>query len=300
MLQDSPRLVVLGPDASAMDAARAMEDNHIGAVVVSEGEGILGIVTDRDLALRVIGRGRNPAHTPLELVMSAEVAALPDTASEQTISDLMLDRGVRRIPIVSGGRVAGMVTLDDLIGGGQIAATRLAGIIRTQLQAPARLKSEGKLKPTRETAVARERREQRHAARAKGTYDAMLRHVLAMTELRYEEEAAQALEIVVSSVVQRIAPSEGEDLLAQLPSRLRQRVSATPPGPNGKITRRSIERLLKERLRLDSKRAAELLNQIGLVLGQCVSLGEIEDVQGQLPPDLKTLFEVPPPSRDEP
>lgn len=297
--QTSPRLVVLGPDASVMDAARAMEDNHIGAVVVSEGNDILGIVTDRDLALRVIGRGRNPAHTPLELVMSAEVATLPESANAQTASDLMLERGVRRIPLVSNGKVVGMITLDDLIEGGQIAGTRLGGIIRAQLQASARLKAEGKLKPTREAAVSQEHREQRRASRAQATYGAMLRHTLAVTGLRYEEEAARALELVLSAIIRRITRNEADDLLAQLPVILHERVSSTPPGPDPSITRRSIEQSLEQHLCLDSESAAELLSQIGLALGQCVSLGEIEDVRSQLPPDLKTLFDVPPPSRDE-
>jgi uncharacterized protein (DUF2267 family) len=283
-----------------MDAARAMEDNHIGAVLVSEGSDILGIVTDRDLALRVIGRGRNPAHTPLELVMSAEVATLPESASAQAASALMLERGVRRIPLVSDGKITGMITLDDLIEGEQVVGTRLSGIVRAQLQAAARLKAEGTLKPIRETAVSKERREQRRASRAQGTYDAMLRHALAVTGLRYEEEAARALELVLSAIIRRITRNEADDLLAQLPAILHERVSSTPPGPDSSITRSSIERSLKEHLRLDSERAAELLSQIGLVLGQCVSLGEIEDVRSQLPADLKTLFDVPPPSRDEP
>ncbi|MBS3652506.1 CBS domain-containing protein [Pseudaminobacter sp. 19-2017] len=59
------RMVVLNPMSTAYQAARAMADNHIGAVLVSGPGGVAGIVTDRDLALAVLGGGLDPKTTPL-------------------------------------------------------------------------------------------------------------------------------------------------------------------------------------------------------------------------------------------
>lgn len=76
-----PRLVVLNPDATALEAVRAMENNEIGTVVVQEGGRVVGVVTDRDVAIRVAGHGRNAATTLLSEIMSRDVATLSAEAS---------------------------------------------------------------------------------------------------------------------------------------------------------------------------------------------------------------------------
>ncbi len=69
-----PRLIVLGPNATAYEAARAMAEHQIGAVLVLDGEDLVGIVTDRDLALDVVGTNQRASATTLHDVMSDEVA----------------------------------------------------------------------------------------------------------------------------------------------------------------------------------------------------------------------------------
>jgi CBS domain-containing protein len=66
-------MVVLNPRSTAYQAARAMADNHIGAVLVGDRPGVAGITTDRDLALAVLGGGLDPKTTQLGEVMSEEV-----------------------------------------------------------------------------------------------------------------------------------------------------------------------------------------------------------------------------------
>jgi hypothetical protein len=111
------RVVVLNPGSSAYEAARALEDNHIGAVLVQDGGRVLGIVTDRDLALRVTGSGADPGQTPIADVMTPDPVTLSAEDSEDRALDLMRKEHVRRIPIRDGDGVgvAGIVTLDDLI-----------------------------------------------------------------------------------------------------------------------------------------------------------------------------------------
>jgi CBS domain-containing protein len=65
-----PRLVALKPSTSVLDAARALENNNIGAVVVQDQGSVVGIVTDRDIAVRVVGQGRDPRTTFLSEVMT--------------------------------------------------------------------------------------------------------------------------------------------------------------------------------------------------------------------------------------
>ena len=76
-----PRLVALSPSTAVLDAARAIENNNIGAVVVQDQGRVVGIVTDRDLAVRVVGRALDPRTTPLAGVMTTPVATLAPAAS---------------------------------------------------------------------------------------------------------------------------------------------------------------------------------------------------------------------------
>src|SRR6185312_12134415 len=109
------RMVVLNPWATAYQAARAMADNHIGAVFISDRPGIAGIVTDRDLALVVLGDGLDPKTAPLGEIMSEEVVTCDVGADLDQVASLMQQHGVRRIPLVEGDRPVGLVTFDDLV-----------------------------------------------------------------------------------------------------------------------------------------------------------------------------------------
>jgi CBS domain-containing protein len=113
-------VVCCRPQASALDAARLMRHKHVGAVVVvsdPEGQRVpLGVVTDRDLAVEVLGNGRDPAHTPLSELMRHPVVIATDSEDESMVAERMRVHGVRRIPVVDErGILKGIVTLDDLL-----------------------------------------------------------------------------------------------------------------------------------------------------------------------------------------
>src|SRR5258708_578880 len=97
------RLVVLPPSASVHAAARAMMDNHVGAILVAERGKLVGVVTDRDLALEVVGSKR-PVMTPLHEVMSEEIATVQVTATIAEVVETMRTRACRRIPIMEDGK----------------------------------------------------------------------------------------------------------------------------------------------------------------------------------------------------
>src|SRR4051794_25341944 len=90
------RLVILSPTASAYEAARAMQDNHVGMIIVAgDGEPLLGMLTDRDLALRVIGGDFLPHVTPLRDVITQPVWTLPSSADVRDAVEHMRARRVR-------------------------------------------------------------------------------------------------------------------------------------------------------------------------------------------------------------
>ncbi|MCI0571669.1 MAG: CBS domain-containing protein [Myxococcaceae bacterium] len=105
------------PEQSAAEAAEAMRDRHVGAlVVVREDLRPVGIVTDRDIVTRVVAERKDPAAVPVADVMSRDVALARTNDRLDEAVFLMRKRGVRRLPIVDEqGCVAGVVALDDIL-----------------------------------------------------------------------------------------------------------------------------------------------------------------------------------------
>jgi CBS domain-containing protein len=106
--------MVLESDSPVMDAARVMRDSDIGDVIVIEGGSVCGIVTDRDIVVRGIASGKDPATTLLGEICSKDVTTVSsDTPVEEAVR-LMRDRAMRRLPVVDGDRPVGVVSLGDL------------------------------------------------------------------------------------------------------------------------------------------------------------------------------------------
>lgn len=107
--------VVAELEESAATAARRMRDFRVGCVVVVRDGRPVGIITDRDLAVRVVAEGRDADRTLVSEIVTYEATTVPRDAGVETAVRLMSERGVRRLPIVTDdGRVTGIVTADDL------------------------------------------------------------------------------------------------------------------------------------------------------------------------------------------
>ena len=101
-------------DATLQDAAREMKSDDIGAVLVEDDGSVAGILTDRDIVVRAIAEGRDPSSTKVSEVASKDVKTLtPDSSVEDAIK-IVREQHVRRIPVVEGGKPAGIVSIGDL------------------------------------------------------------------------------------------------------------------------------------------------------------------------------------------
>lgn len=128
-----PRLVALKPATLVLEAGRAIEHNNIGAVIVQAAGRVVGIVTDRDLAIRVVGRGLDPKNAPLAEVMTTPVVVLSPADTRRLAIRLMRERNIRRIPLVEGERLVGIVTLDDLLIDEVAPLDELAAVVEAQI-----------------------------------------------------------------------------------------------------------------------------------------------------------------------
>ncbi|GMQ92754.1 MAG: CBS domain-containing protein [Acidimicrobiia bacterium] len=104
---------IVGPEATLMDVAKAMADHEVGAVAVVDRSGLVGICTDRDLAM-ALGRGCTPGD-----VVSTCMTEGPDVVDPDTrISDAaawMLETGYRHLPVMADGELLGIVDVRDVL-----------------------------------------------------------------------------------------------------------------------------------------------------------------------------------------
>ena len=283
------KMIVLPARSTVYQAARAMADNHIGAVLVSESGQLTGIVTDRDLALAVIGGGLDPRATRLREVMTEALVTCPIEAELATVARLMRDAAVRRVPILEEGRLVGLITLDDLVLSGEIAAEDLRAIVSAQLEMEAPLKPAGATHPARATSGGPMRALMRARARAEATYDRLVTAMADATQLD-RERAERGMRIVTCLLCRRVTPDEAGHLIAQLPSLLHAQLESCAEGPDRSVTVPALLHELGASLGLDPPAAERVAVAIVRVLAEHVSPGQVAEFKGQLPQDLRGLF----------
>jgi CBS domain-containing protein len=107
---------VIAVDASITvnEAAKMMEDAKVGSVIVMENNMPIGIVTDRDFAVKVAAHAYQIS-TPVKQIMSSPLIAISPDETVWMISDLMYTRGVRKLPVIENEQVIGIVTATDLV-----------------------------------------------------------------------------------------------------------------------------------------------------------------------------------------
>jgi CBS domain-containing protein len=110
----TPNPIALPDTATAVDAARTMRENNVGDIIVLEGSRIAGIVTDRDIVVRGVSTGRDPARTRIGDICSRELTLVAPTDPVSRAISLMRDKAIRRLPVVENGRPVGIVSLGDL------------------------------------------------------------------------------------------------------------------------------------------------------------------------------------------
>lgn len=105
----------ISPDASVLAAIKLMAEKSVGALLVMVDEQLVGIVTERDYARKVILKDRSSSDTPVREIMSADVLTANQGHSVQHCMNQMTDRRIRHLPVVDGGRVVGLISIGDLV-----------------------------------------------------------------------------------------------------------------------------------------------------------------------------------------
>jgi CBS domain-containing protein len=130
-------VVSIPPELTLQDAASIMKNLDVGSLPVSDGERLIGVITDRDITVRAIAEGADPRTTDVGGVMTAEVVCCQEDDDVERAARLMQREQLRRLLVVdAGGRLVGIVSLGDLVR--QTGDEELAGETLEKVSEPQR------------------------------------------------------------------------------------------------------------------------------------------------------------------
>jgi len=108
-------IISVTADASVLDAIKIMAERAIGSLLVMQGDELLGIVTERDYARKVIVKGRSSETTEVGEIMTAKVCTATINDTVNSCMTVMTERRIRHLPVVDDGKVIGLISIGDLV-----------------------------------------------------------------------------------------------------------------------------------------------------------------------------------------
>jgi len=105
----------IGRDDTVLDAAREMNDRRIGAVVVTEGDKVVGIFTERDVLTKVLAQQLDPSTTAVGEIMTTPVACCRPQTDLEECRTVITEKRIRHLPVVDEGRLGGIITSGDIL-----------------------------------------------------------------------------------------------------------------------------------------------------------------------------------------
>jgi len=111
----APEIFAVRPDAPVLDAVRQMAEKHVGALLVMEAGQLVGIVSERDYARKVVLQGRSSSDTPVSAIMTSQLVTVGPTDTTDHCMQVVTERRIRHLPVVDGDVVMGVVSIGDLV-----------------------------------------------------------------------------------------------------------------------------------------------------------------------------------------
>lgn len=111
----STSIYSVSQDTSVLDALQVMMDKNVSALLVMEGPELKGIFTERDYARKIILQGKSSKETKIEDVMTSRLEVINLNSSIDQCMQIMTDKHIRHLPVIDNGKVAGMISIGDLV-----------------------------------------------------------------------------------------------------------------------------------------------------------------------------------------
>ena len=112
---DQSNFLRVAPDVSVFVALELLSTLRVGALMVMDGERLIGIFSERDYCRKVALKGRNSKETTVADIMTSEVFTVPSTTSTRTCMALMNEKHIRHLPVVDGDKVLGLISMRDIM-----------------------------------------------------------------------------------------------------------------------------------------------------------------------------------------
>lgn len=112
-------------DLDILSAAKKMSSANVGSLIIVSGDNPIGILTERDLVKKVIAKGIDPRSLKAAKIMSSPVVSIGPEASLRDAAALMLRSGVKRMPVISKGKLVGIITDTDLVSGASLGLNEI-------------------------------------------------------------------------------------------------------------------------------------------------------------------------------
>lgn len=279
------KVVVLHQEATVLQAARAMSDNGVGCIVVSDHEGhIIGIVTDRDLACNALAFSMGNQITISE-VMTKNPIYVEENSNLQEIVNLMIKNGIRRIPVIRKQseiqqKCVGLVAFDDLVASQLLNVEQLAEIVQSQVR---RLRnrfiniaSNTRIKYDSES----------YAAKASEKFYEIIMSFTQLDRLLAEQVSI----LILSSTIQRLHYSASVRLISQLPEQLKNDLLEFPSGPDRRVTLQKLRTELELRFGFNEVTSQSIIRNFCSALQSLLGSSEFEHIKSQLPEEFRSLF----------
>ena len=108
-------IISIAPDARVFDALKLMAEKNVGALLVIDAGQLIGIITERDYARKVILQGKSSLETPVREIMTDKVLCVDPDQSVEECMGLMTNKRLRHLPVMEGGKLIGVLSIGDLV-----------------------------------------------------------------------------------------------------------------------------------------------------------------------------------------
>ncbi len=124
--EHNQKVHTVAPEQMVLEAVRIMAERNIGALPVVENGIVIGVISERDYARKMVLQGRSSAGTPVRVIMSAPVVTVDSRQSIEACMGIMTDSHLRHLPVVENGKLLGLLSIGDLV---KTAITEQADLI---------------------------------------------------------------------------------------------------------------------------------------------------------------------------
>jgi CBS domain-containing protein len=108
-------VITIAPDARVTDVLAKLAEHNVGALVVARGDDVVGIVSERDIVRRLNDTGAELLDHPVDTIMTVSVLTTQPDASIDSVAQTMTDQRIRHLPVVDDGRLAGVISVGDVV-----------------------------------------------------------------------------------------------------------------------------------------------------------------------------------------